>query len=230
MLILVAPILVVFMASSSTDFAQEAVLGVAGMLLVWSVILGPRFVRNDLRGDLTQLSLLKTFPLSGARIVAAEVASATLSLAAVQTLVVLFAFVVLLFSADPPATLLDRSIALFLAPFALLAVNSVNLSIQNGATLMFPAWMSLGMSRSTGVEAMGQNLLMALASVVLLACSLIPAAITGTVVYLVLSGVELSVRIAALVLVAAATLLAEVFGLVVLLGRLFERTEPSALS
>jgi hypothetical protein len=194
------------------------------------VILGPRFVRNDLRGDLTQLSLLKTFPLSGARIVAAEVASATLSLTVVQALVVIVAFVVLLFSADPPATLLDRSMVLIAAPFAFFAINAVNLSIQNGATLMFPAWMSLGMNRSAGVEAMGQNMLMALASIVLLACSLIPAAVTGTIVYLLLSGADLRTRIAALVLAAIATLLAEVAGFTIVLGKLFERTEPSALT
>jgi hypothetical protein len=230
LLILAGPIVVVFMVSTTADFAQEAVLGTAAMLLVWSVILGPRFVRNDLRGDLTQLSLLKTFPLSGARIVAAEVASATLSLTVVQALVVIVAFVVLLFSADPPATLLDRSMVLIAAPFAFFAINAVNLSIQNGATLMFPAWMSLGMNRSAGVEAMGQNMLMALASIVLLACSLIPAAVTGTIVYLLLSGADLRTRIAALVLAAIATLLAEVAGFTIVLGKLFERTEPSALT
>jgi hypothetical protein len=230
LLILAGPIVVVFMVSTTADFAQEAVLGTAAMLLVWSVILGPRFVRNDLRGDLTQLSLLKTFPLSGARSVAAEVASATLSLTVVQALVVIVAFVVLLFSADPPATLLDRSMVLIAAPFAFFAINAVNLSIQNGATLMFPAWMSLGMNRSAGVEAMGQNMLMALASIVLLACSLIPAAVTGTIVYLLLSGADLRTRIAALVLAAIATLLAEVAGFTIVLGKLFERTEPSALT
>jgi hypothetical protein len=49
-------------------------------------------------------------------------------------------------------------------------------------------------------------------------------------VYLLLSGADLRTRIAALVLAAIATLLAEVAGFTIVLGKLLERTEPSALT
>ncbi len=218
------------LASSDPRLAQTMVITWNAIFIFGSIVLGPRIVRNDLRTDLAQLSLLKTYPLPGSRIVAAEVASSTLSLTAFQMCPVVIVFVTLLFQREAGISLIDRSLVLVAAPIILIAINSVNVGIQNGAALMFPAWMSIGPTRPAGVEALGQNLLLAFASFVLLALSLVPAAITGTISYFLLAGAPLRVRIASVVLAAVLVLFVEVTGLMFLLGKLFQRTEPSAVT
>jgi hypothetical protein len=218
------------MLSADSSEALEVAAIVAAMILIWSVFLGPRFVRNDLRADLTQLELLKTFPLSGRRIVAAEVMSATLSLTAVQAVVALILSLFFLLRNPAYGSTWDNLVLLVLLPFSFFAVNALNITIQNGVTLLFPAWMTLGINKPAGVEALGQNILVAIGSIVLLVLALIPAAVSGATLYLLLADVALRWRVAAVATMALAVLLAEVSGLMVLLGRLFERTEPSAFT
>jgi hypothetical protein len=45
---------------------------------------GPQWIRNDLRGDLLKLDLLRSYPLRGASLVAAETASSALILTGLQ--------------------------------------------------------------------------------------------------------------------------------------------------
>jgi hypothetical protein len=90
--------------------------------------------------------------------------------------------------------------------------------------------MTLGMNRPSGVEAMGQNLLLLVASVILLAIALIPVAVAGAGGWFILAAAPLRVRIAIAIVVAALVLGGEVWLLMKSLGRLFERTEPSALT
>jgi ABC-2 type transport system permease protein len=228
-IVLAAAFLWFVVASTEPAVAQTVVIAWNAMFIVGSIVLGPRIVRNDLRTDLAQLSLLKTYPLPGHRIVAAEVASATLSLTAFQMIPVIIVYVMLLFQPTTGISLADRTLILLAAPVVLVAVNSVNVGIQNGAAIMFPAWMSIGPARPAGIEALGQNLLLAFASFILLAIALIPAAITGTVVYFLLLAAPWRIRTAVVLLAGVLVLLVEVVGLMHALGRLFQRTEPSAV-
>jgi hypothetical protein len=226
---IVMPMIVAFVIGAGTEAVRETVAILILVLLVWSVILGPRFIRNDLRADLAQLSLLRTFPLSGRRLVAAEVMSATLALTALQTVFVLAGFLLMMSEARAPGSFNDRLLISLALPFALFVLNTVNMLIQNGAALMFPAWMSPGMNRPTGVEAMGQNILIALGSLLVLLLVLLPAALTGALAWFVAEAVDLRVRILLTSVASFAALTGEMFVLIQLLGRLFERTEPSAL-
>jgi hypothetical protein len=223
------PVLIVGLMVSDRSAAIMIASSMAMMLVAWSIILGPRFIRNDLRADLTQLSLLKTFPLSGSRIVGAEVASATLSLTAVQLILVLIIAALMLIENRTPVSSTDLLFGLAVAPVCLAAINSLNLSIHNGATLMFPGWMTLGMNRPSGVEAMGQNLLLLVASVILLAIALIPVAVAGAGGYFLLAAAPARIRFLIAIIAGAVVLGSEVWLLMKSLGRLFERTEPSAL-
>jgi hypothetical protein len=119
------------------------------------------------------------------------------------------------------------TLGLLAAPLCLLALNAVNFTIQNGAALLFPAWTAIGLNRPTGVEAIGQGILFALGSFILLGLSMIPSAIAALVAWIALPGLPMRVRIAIALAAALLVIYMEIAALLQLLGRLFERTEPA---
>ena len=200
-----------------------------GIVVGMTLFMGPRVLRNDLRQDLLALPLLKTYPLSGFEIVVGELASPTLVLTAVQTaMLVVGAFIV------PPEMRAQLGGAqglgvIVIAPVLFVAMNAATIAIQNGAALMFPSWVRLG-ADSGGVEALGQNLLVTIGSMLALVIVLLPPAIEVSVVYFLAKPLLHEYTAAVATLLAAGVLFAEVAWLVSRLGRTFEKTEPSALA
>ena len=198
--------------------------GTAAMLL-----LGARVVRNDLRLDMAQLELIKTLPLRGRTLVVAEVMSSTTALTAMQAALLAIAYLLLL--GDPVIPLgagVRLGIVVAVVP-VLFLVNAVNLTIQNGFAVLFPAWMKLGPATG-GVEVLGQGILLLLGSVLLVGIVFVPPALL--VVGLLQPAMSLGGMPAILGLAVAALslVLAELAGLVVWLGRSLERAEPSQVA
>jgi ABC-2 type transport system permease protein len=163
----------------------EAMDAISGLSLAWLLVLslfGPQWIRNDLRSDLEHLDQLRTWPLSGGAIVTAEVLSSALALSLIQGLLAIVGLSALM-QHDTTDVLLPP-LAL-LAPFGLLFLATVNvlaLGFQNAAAVLYPAWVKTEI-RPGGIEAMGQHLLTAGASILLLALALVGpggiAAVTG---------------------------------------------------
>ncbi|MHB1864142.1 MAG: putative ABC exporter domain-containing protein [Gemmatimonadaceae bacterium] len=202
-----------------------------GALVLTAVLLlmGPMMLRGDLRQDLLHLAELKTLPFRGATIVAAEVLSVSIPLAVVQALALAAAagaaHVAHLEWAPPP---MRWAVAVGGLP-VLLAFNAASVTIQNGAPILFPGWARLGTVVAGGVEMMGQMiLLMGFYLMQLAALLVVPAAIGFVSVY------ELGATGAAGLLVAllagSAALAFELQGVMQLLGRAFERIEPTSIS
>ena len=190
-------------------------------------LLGPRVIRNDLRLDMLHLESLKTLPLSGRRIVAAEVASSALALTGIQVALLALSFVLL--SGDPvlPLSMPARAGLLAAAVPALLLFNGAALAVQNGTAVLFPAWTRLGPVTS-GVEVLGQGLLALLGSALVLLFVMLPPAIV------VIVSIRPAIRagapgIAAMAISGAVLLAAEVLGIIAWLGRAFERAEPQQI-
>jgi hypothetical protein len=137
-----------------------------------SVVIGPQWVRNDLRSDLLKLDLLRSYPLAGRAVLAAETAASTAVLTALQLGLLLVAYFAFLGNTHmyPPLGL--RTLALATAAACLPGINYLGLLIQNGAALLFPAWIHLGSGRPGGVEALGQNMLIIVAYSALLGAGL----------------------------------------------------------
>jgi ABC-2 type transport system permease protein len=212
--------------------SHGGVAEVAGWLAAtWAglmVVIGPQWVRNDLRGDLPKLDLLRSYPLRGAAVVTAEVAASTLVLTAVQLALLLVAYLALLGNTGAEPGLQLRSILLAGAVIYLPGINFMGLLIHNAAAILFPAWVHLGSGRPSGVEVLGQNMLMVVAFLGVLALALaVPAALGGGL-YLLLG------RSAGLwaIVPGSAVLLAALTGEAILLvrwlGGVFERTDPAA--
>lgn len=198
------------------------------VLVAMTLLMGPRLLRNDLRQDMLSISLLRSYPLRGREILAAELLSPTLVLTAFQIVMLVLAYVPL--AEDYGWLRLPRvAIALaLLVPLALAALNAIALAMQNGAALLFPAWVRLGPD-SGGVEAMGQTLLVMVGATVALVLALILPAVVGLATFFA-SGPNAGVLTLALGAAGAIAVLgAEIAGLVVALGAVFERTEPMAV-
>ena len=135
----------------------------AGALaLTWAafaLLLGPLWVRNDLRRDLRQLDLLKSYPLRGRTVIAAESAAATVLLSLMQFGLLAAAWLAFVGERGGDATLGERTALLIAAMVVLPLVNFMALLLQNGAALLYPAWMSAIGDGGGGIEALGQNLL-----------------------------------------------------------------------
>ena len=211
---------------------QGTLAGIAGWLLVfWGaslIVLGPQWVRNDLRGDLPKLDLLRSYPLAGWSVVLAEVAASTLLLTAIQLSLLVIGYLAFLGNDSMYPVLEDRTLALAAAFLFLPGINLLGMLIQNGAALLYPGWVRLGSGRAGGVEALGQNFLMMVAFIALLAGVLaLPAAISGGAFLLLRPAMDgwAGFPAAALALLVMAY---EAALLVGWLGRVFERTDPAS--
>jgi len=192
-----------------------------------ALVIGPQWIRNDLRSDLLKLDLLRSYPIPGRAVVAAEAAGSTLVLTALQLGLLLIAYLAFLGNARLELDLGTRTCVLVVAILCLPGINFVGMLIQNGAALLFPAWVHLGAGRPGGVEALGQNMLMIVAYSATLAVVLAgPGALAAALFALLRDGLGWWAAVP-----ASAVLLSglAVEALVALrwLGRVFERTDPA---
>lgn len=217
----------VISAKGNTGFGTMLGFFALGMT-AFSLLIGSRFVRIDLRQDLIHLRLLRTYPLEGSALVAAEIAGSTMVLTAIQMGLLLFAHLMLLSSRGIPFDVSTRWMMLAGAPFILLVFNAVTVTIQNGAALLFPAWVKLGTAKSGGVEVLGQSILSMVASLVVLVLALLPPAIAAAAAYFAVAmlfpGVVIA-PIAAGVAIGFIALAIEVTMTMMMLGEVFERGE-----
>jgi ABC-2 type transport system permease protein len=214
------------------SFDPEGTLAeIAGWLAVcWAgllVVTGPQYVRNDLRGDLLKLDLLRSYPLRGWSVVLAEAAASTLMLTAIQLCLLGIGYLAFLGNRSMEPDLEERTVLLLVGVIFLPAINLLGMLIQNGAALLYPAWVRLGSGRTGGVEALGQNLLMMIAFLALLSLTLaLPVAIAGGVFLLGRGMLQAWATIPAAI-VALGIMAFEAALMVDWLGRLFERTDPA---
>lgn len=211
----------------------DAIAEMAGaLLLTWSgfaIALGPLWVRNDLRTDLAKLELLRSYPLPGAAVVTAEVIAATLVLSAIQLALLLLTYLALVGSAMTETDLLDRTAILVLATLVLPVLNLVGFTVQNGAALLFPAWVRVGARRAGGVEALGQHFLLLAVFWLVMALALAPPVAAGMLLATALKD-SAPVPAAAVGLTAGLGVIAvEVRVALGWLGGIFERTEPGVV-
>ena len=222
-------VLSIAIAAASLAGERGLAHGAAALGLTWAgfaVVLGPQWVRNDLRRDLRQLDVLRSYPLAGRAVVASEAAAATVSLSLIQYGLLFAAWLALLGEPAGNLTLGERTGLLLLGLVGLPLVNFVALLLQNGAALLYPAWMAAIGDGAGGLEALGQNLLATLLFTLLLALLLLPPFVAAVAV---LRAFDLGATGA--VAAAAAGVGVFVWEASVLtswLGRVYERTDASA--
>jgi hypothetical protein len=204
----------------------------AGWLAVfWAalmVITGPQYVRNDLRSDLLKLDLLRSYPLRGWSVVLAEVGASTVVLTVLQFCLLGIAYLAFLGNQTMVPDLEERTFLLLVSLAVLPAINGLGMLIQNGAALLYPAWVRLGSGRAAGVEVLGQNLLMMVAFVALLTGTLILPVTVGGGGFLLLRPVLESWAIIPALVLGLGIIGFEAALILEWLGRIFERTDPAS--
>jgi len=201
----------------------------AGLLTVF----GGRLIRNDLRQDMQHLPLIKSLPMAASDIVLAEVTSAVLPMAGAQLALLIISYVSFMFTPRHAISADVRLALIASAPFAVLAINGALITIQNAMAVLFPAWVRLGPVVTTGVEALGQNVLAMVANLFALGLGLIvPVIIAAALVRWGASNTSLTASlakpstIASVVIVASIVLALETYGAMRFLGRALARAEP----
>jgi hypothetical protein len=106
-----------------------------------------------------------------------------------------------------------------------LAINGALITVQNGMAVLFPAWVRLGSGVSTGVEALGQNVLAMMANLVTLGIALVPPMIVAWTSVLLLNASR-GLSLAFVLIVASIVLAIETYGAMRFLGRALNRVEP----
>ncbi|MBA3555619.1 MAG: hypothetical protein H0W29_12780, partial [Gemmatimonadales bacterium] len=220
-------IVVAALSFRSDDQVAEFVGWVAAMVGVFLFAVGPQWVRSDLRGDLSKLDLLRSYPIPARSLVAAEVASSTLVLSALQLGLLGLAYLAFLGNREMEPDLALRSAALAGASVLLPVVNLLGLLIHNGAAMLYPAWIAPASGGPGGVEALGQNMLALIAYLALLAATLLLPAAAGGAVFLGLApeiGWWAAIPASAAALGIAA---AEARVMIGWIGGVFERSDPA---
>ena len=205
--------------------AEILVVVMCSVVAVMILVFGPMTMRNDLRGELRHLPMLKTMPLKGREIMLAEVVSSASPTAVMQLLLVVVGLLALSFIPKDTIPIDIRIGLLIAAPVLLLGLNFANFTVHNGMALLFPAWVRLGESGGAGVEAMGQMMLTSIVTLGLLAILLILPAMAGGAVYFVMQWPPLF-AVAGAGIVAGVALGLEGYLLIGALGGALDRLEP----
>jgi ABC-2 type transport system permease protein len=200
-----------------------------GILLAATLLLGPMIARQDLRADLPNSDILKTYPLRGWQIALGELLTPLSILSALIWMCLLVEF--LLLPADKLMWLTPSlraaaalGLAVLVPPFV-----AIQLLVPNAAAVLFPAWVHSAADRTDrGIEVMGQRLIFIAGQLLITAVAIVPAAITAAVIVFVGQWLVGFVVAAALAVAAVFILLAmEAWLGVRWLGSRFEQLDLS---
>jgi hypothetical protein len=205
-----------------------SILGLVGA--GYTFVFGPMIARQDLRLDLPNADILKTYPLRGWQIVLGEIAAPV----AIITVLVWLELLASLLTAHPPRvewwTLGTQVAAAVAAALLLPPLCALQVLVMNAAVVLFPAWVSLGADRGRGIDVIGQRIFFVAGVFLTMALSLLPAGIAAAIVFFGLQwtvGVPVVAGLAAAA-IALAVLCTEVWLVVLWLGTRFERFDLSA--
>jgi hypothetical protein len=149
----------------------------------YTLLVGPQIARQDLRGDLPNMDILKTYPVEGWRLALGELLAPT----AILTAVLWACIVVCAFAFDSrgdlewltPAVRAAGVLCLgAAAPFLCL----LQLIVPNMMMVLMPGWYQATRSRGGGIELMGQRLILGAGQLLLALLVAVPATIVAALV------------------------------------------------
>ena len=162
------------------QLAQVARLTISGVALFgggYILLLGPHLARQDIRSDLPNADILKTYPLHGWQVLLGQLLTPLAILTGLVWLALLAAYL----AAPPTGAIADPAVKLAAAvgiaaitPF----IVALQLLVLNGATLLFPAWFQMTRGQGGGgIEVMGQRLIFVFGQFLVVFLALLPGAL-----------------------------------------------------
>jgi ABC-2 type transport system permease protein len=161
-----------------------AVYGMASMTAAFTLLLGPQIARNDLRADLLNTDILKTYPLRGWQIVLGELLTPIAMLTALLWLELLA--IALTFPTKGFGWLTPELQTAILVSLAVVAVPfcALQLLVPNAVTVLFPAWMQAVGNRSEhGLDVLGQRIIFIAGQAFIAVVALLPAALAAALLF-----------------------------------------------
>lgn len=139
-------------------------LGYGGMV----TLMGPLRIRHDFRTDLQKVELLRTLPVGGTDLAAAEITTSAIVVSFLQLLLFSVGIAVLLYSGKitQPRYVAFAALPVLLTFFAL---NATMVTVHNIIAVMYPAWKS----KSGGIEMFGVALIFMIGGLIVLVLSMI---------------------------------------------------------
>ncbi len=216
----------------TTHLSREACAVVAACSLgfgAWLLVVGPMFMRQNVRLMVTHFDLLKSYPLRGWQVVLGSLTTPIIILAAIEWLLLMLGTPLFGMSGQAAA------VAPILFAFGVLGIalilpplTGMMLSIPFAATLYFPAWIENSAGRGGGIEVMGQRLIFFAGYIIVLLVALLPAALCGGLAILALAWVIGKVAAFVVAAVIGSIILSAEFAATVWwLGERFERFDLS---
>lgn len=199
-----------------------------GIALGMTLLLGPMLARQDLRADLRNVELLKTYPLRGWQIVLGELLTPLLILSGVTWVCLVMGSVLLPQDKLPWLNPSLRGAATFGLAILAPPFVAIQLLVPNAAAVIFPAWTQAAGNRAErGIEVMGQRIIFVAGQLLITAIAIIPAALSAALVFLIAQWLIGMTAAAGLAALAVFALLSVEAGLGVLwLGSRFENFDP----
>jgi ABC-2 type transport system permease protein len=172
-------------ASGQGDALGLAVLMCCGIAAGYTLILGPQIARQDLRNDLPNADLLKTFPLEGWRLALGELLAPTAILTAIIWLTIIGAAA----AVDPGGRLawltpVVRGTVVLCLGLAAPLLCMIQLIVPNLVMILMPAWYQSSRSRTGGIEMFGQRLMFGVVQLLFAVLVAVPAAGAAVLVYI----------------------------------------------
>jgi ABC-2 type transport system permease protein len=159
------------------DAVGFVVLTLCAVVAGYTLILGPQIARQDLRSDLPNADLLKTYPMEGWRLALGELLAPTAILTAILWVTILAAAAAFdtggriewLTSAVRATVVLCLGLT---APILCM----IQLIVPNTIMVLMPGWYQASRTRGGGVEMFGQRLMFGLLQLMFALLVIVPAA------------------------------------------------------
>jgi ABC-2 type transport system permease protein len=160
-----------FALGAAGGHAMRSSLGwIALGIAVFTALLGPHMVRNDLRQDIDQMDILRSYPLRARDTVMGELLAPLAMLTAIEWGLLVVAAGLGLAMGTSATCFAAAGCALILP-----AITSCVLVLRNLGALWLPSWAGSSAQSIRGIEAFGQRLLVMIGTLVVLAVVMIPA-------------------------------------------------------
>jgi hypothetical protein len=161
------------------------VVSIGSMVVAaYTVVFGPLVARQDLRNDIANADVLKTYPLRGWQVVFGQMLAPVVVITVLVWLMLLAASLTFDSSRMPGLTLNVHVAATFAIAVLVPFLCAIEVLVMNAAVILFPAWVQTIQDRSPGIELMGQRILFFAALVLAMILALLPAAIGAGLVFL----------------------------------------------
>ena len=155
---------------------RKIVAVLCAMIAAYTMLVGPQLARQDLRSDLPNADILKTYPMEGWRLALGELLAPTVILTAVLWFMLLACAAAVDTGEGGWLTGGVRVTVVVCLALAAPLVCLIQLIVPNWIMMLMPGWYQASRSRVGGIETFGQSLMFGIIQLLFALAVIVPAA------------------------------------------------------